>query len=110
MNNAKLPGDFKYLPDMYADQYFPGFLVDKVKETIKEAVAFIEQGERTRSQIQDTFDQMTVKINNLEDEFFENDSEIETAARDSIGETVQRIIQHFEIDIDIEEALRQRKW
>ena len=27
----KLPENFEYLADMYNDQYFPNFLVDKVK-------------------------------------------------------------------------------
>ena len=40
----------------------------------------------------------------------ENDSEIETVARDSIGVTVEKILNYFEIDIDIEEAIRERDW
>jgi hypothetical protein len=110
MDNKKLPGDFNYLPDMYNDQYFPNFLVDKVKEAIIEAVVFIEKGGHTTAQIQDAFDQMTLKINGLEDEFEENDSEIETGARESIGETVERIIQYFELDIDTEDAIKEREW
>jgi hypothetical protein len=110
MDNKKLPDDFNYLPDMYNDQYFPNFLVDKVKEAIIEAVVFIEKGGHTTAQIQDAFDQMTLKINGLEDEFEENDSEIETGARESIGETVERIIQYFELDIDTEDAIKEREW
>lgn len=110
MKNQKLPDGFSYLPDMYEDPYFPAFLVDKVKEIIIEAVVFIEKGGHTTAQIQEAFDQMTTRINDLEDEFAENDSEIETAARESIGETVERIIEHFAIDIETEEAIRERSW
>ena len=110
MNNKKLPQDFKYLPDMYADQYYPGFLVDKAKEAIAEAVVFIGEAERTIEQIQEAFDKMTIKINDLEGEFDENDSELETVARESIAETVERIIQYFELDISTEEAIREREW
>jgi len=53
---------------------------------------------------------MTIAINELQNEFYENDSEIETFARDSIALTVEQILQYFEIDIDIEEALRERDW
>jgi hypothetical protein len=53
---------------------------------------------------------MTITINELQEEFEENDSEIETGARESIGETVDQIIKFFEIDIDIEEAIRERDW
>ncbi len=50
------------------------------------------------------------KINDLQEEFDENDSEIETVARDSIGVTVEKILNYFGIDIDIEEAIRERDW
>ena len=49
-------------------------------------------------------------INDLQEEFDANDSEIETMARDSIGVTVEHILVWFDIDIDIEEALRERDW
>ena len=110
MSNKKLPEDFTYLPDMYADQYYPNFLVDKVKNVIKEVVVFIEEGDHDTEEIQGAFDKMTLNINALEEEFDENDSEIETGARESIGGTVQKIPEYFEIDINIEEAIRERDW
>ena len=60
--------------------------------------------------IQNKFDEMTVAINALEEEFEANDSELETVARDSIGETVAYILKWFDIDIDVEEAIRERDW
>ena len=106
----KLPEDFEYLKDMYEDEYFPDFLVDKVKELIKQTVSFIEEGNHSKDEIQASFDQMTVGINQLAEEFDEHDSEIETVARESIGETVDNILKYFNIDIDIEEAIRERDW
>lgn len=53
---------------------------------------------------------MTLKTNELQEEFDENDSEIETVTRDSIGMTVENILKYFEIDIDAEEAIREREW
>ena len=53
---------------------------------------------------------MTQAINDLEDEFDENDSEIETVARESIGEAVDYLLQKYRIDIDVEEAIREREW
>ena len=105
-----MPADFEYVPDMYSDQYFPDFLVDKIKDIIREAVMFIEEGNHTRDEIQGAFDKMTTRINELQEEFEENDSEIETSARESIGDTVDRIIKLFAIDIDVEEAMRERDW
>lgn len=53
---------------------------------------------------------MTLGINDLAQEFEENDSDLETNARESIGESVSHILNWFEIDIDIEEAIREREW
>lgn len=106
------PFDKNYvlLEEMYADTYFPNFLVDKIKQLILEVVSILENGEQDKEIIQDHLDQMTLAINDLEDEFDENDSEIETVARDSIAVTVEYILNYYEIDIDIEEALREREW
>lgn len=110
MSIQKLPENFEYLKDMYKDDYFPNFLVDKLKAIIKETVTFIEEGNHSTNEIQESFDKMTLRINDLQEEFEENGSEIETVARESIGETVEKIIQYFNIDIDIEEAIRNRDW
>lgn len=99
-----------YVVDMYNDDYYPKFLVDKVKVLIEPVVAYLEDGDRDMAKIQDLFDVMTLGINDLEDEFDENDSEIETVARESIGQTVSDIIQCFGLNLDTEEAIREREW
>jgi hypothetical protein len=53
---------------------------------------------------------MTIAINDLQEEFDENDSEIETVARESIGDAVFHILGYFEIDIDCETAIGERDW
>jgi hypothetical protein len=106
----KLPTDFEYLKEMYEDDYFPNFLVDKIRDLIKSTVSFIEEGNLSKDEIQLSFDKMTLGINELSDEFEENESEIETGARESIGETVDNILSYFSIDIDVEEAIREREW
>ena len=107
---GKLPADFKYVPDMYSDSYFPKDLVDKIKIAMQKVVAFIEEGGHSKAEIQEAFDIMTVAINELQDDFLSRGSEIETGARESIGETVSRILNHFKIAIDVEEAIRERDW
>lgn len=102
--------NFNYLQDMYKDSYYPTFLVDKVKEQILEVVRFLESGSYSNEAIQDELDKMTIAINNLQEEFDEHDSEIETVARDSIGTTVATILHAFKVDIDIETAIRERDW
>ena len=99
-----------YLVWMYEDGYFPNFLVDKVKVIIVDVVDYWESGEHSLDDIQARFDNMTERINVLTDEFYENDSEFETVARDSIGQTVDHILKHYDIDIDRETAIRNRNW
>lgn len=106
----KFDADYRLLEDMYGDGYFPDFLVDKIRNLVQEVIAFLETGERDVEKIQEKFDEMTLSINDLQEEFEENDSEIETGARESIGETVEYILQWFDIDIDVEDAIGERDW
>ncbi len=106
----KFDESYQLLSSMYRDGYFPDFLVDKVRALIENVVGFLENGARDLVKIQNKFDEMTVAINALEEEFEANDSELETVARDSIGETVAYILKWFDIDIDVEEAIRERDW
>lgn len=98
------------LRTMYNDEYFPDFLVDKVKEQLLKVVSFLETGEKDTDIIQDKLDDMTLAINKLGREFYANDSEIETAARESIGFSVKYVLQCYEINIGIEKAIRKRDW
>lgn len=101
---------YTLLADMRNDEYFPEFLVDKIEVLIREVIALLESGEKDIDTVQAALDKMTLAINDLQEEFEENDSEIETAARDSIGETVEYILKWFDIDIDIETAIGERDW
>lgn len=104
--------DRKYplLEEMYQDEYFPDFLVDKIKEEIEKVIALLEKGETNIEIIQEKLDEVTCGINGLQDEFDENNSEIETVARDCIGGTIAYILKWFDIPIDVEEAIRERDW
>ena len=106
----KFNADYQLLEGMYHDGYFPNFLVDKIRIELEKVIAFLETGVSDTKQIQEKFDAMTTAINDLQEEFEENDSEIETAARDSIGETVDYILKWFDIDIDVEDAIAEREW
>lgn len=106
----KFDADYKLLEDMYEDGYFPDFLVDKLRDLIENVITFLETGEQDLQKIQEKFDEMTLAANDLEEEFEENDSELETAARESIGATVAYILQWFEINIGVEDAIRERDW
>lgn len=51
-----------------------------------------------------------VRILDIVPKFDENDSEIETVARECIASTVAYILAWFGIPIDTEEAIRERDW
>ena len=102
--------DYQPLYEMYDDEYFPDFLVDKIKAELDKVEAVLAGGEKNTATIQQHFDTMTRAINDLESEFDENDSEIETVARDSIAEAVDYLLQKYRIAIDLEEALCEREW
>lgn len=99
-----------YLEEMYSDPYFPNFLVDKVKVSLKKIESILEKGETDLNVIQGICDSSVIEINDLEAEFNEQDSELETVARDSIAVTVEDLFIHYGIELDIEEALREREW
>ena len=102
--------NYKLLDEMYQDEYYPDFLVDKVKEELQKVIRLLESGETDIEAVQKTLDEAVCGINDLQEEFDENDSEIETVARDCIGVTVAYILEWFDIPIDIEEAIRERDW
>jgi hypothetical protein len=102
--------NYKLLEEMYQDEYYPNFMVDKVKGELQKVIYLLEKGEKNTEIIQEKLDEAVCAINDLQEEFYENDSEIETVARDCIGVTVEYILKWFGIDIDTEEAIRERDW
>ena len=102
--------NYKLLDEMYQDEYYPDFLVDKVKVELQKVINLLESGETDTEIIQEKLDEAVCAINDLQDEFDEYDSEIETVARDCIGVTVGYILEWFGVPIDMEEAIRERDW
>lgn len=102
--------NYQMLAEMYQDDYYPDFLVDKISALLRKVVALLENDETDLKVIQSALDEAVEGINDLQAEFEENDSEIETVARDTIGETVAYILEWFDIDIDIEDAIGARDW
>ena len=102
--------NYKLLDEMYQDDYYPAFLVDKVKDELRKVIDLLESGKTDIDVVQETLDKAVCGINDLQEEFDENDSEIETVARECIAENVAYILEWFGIYIDTEEAIRERDW
>jgi len=111
MQNEKMK-NYEFLKDMYSDGYFPDFLVDKGRDILMDVCNRIESEKiETLEALYVVTHQATEKFNDLNEEFGENGSEIETIARDSIGESFQYIAEVYGfVDADSEELIAPRDW
>ena len=105
-----LDPNYKLLDEMYQDNYYPTFLVDKVKDELQKVIDLLESGENDIEVVQETLDKAICGINDFQEEFDENDNEIETLTRECIAATVDYILEWFGIPIDTEEAIRKGDW
>jgi ABC-type Zn uptake system ZnuABC Zn-binding protein ZnuA len=111
VQNEKIK-DYDFLRGMYNDGYFPSFLVDKIKGIL---IALCEQIETERPQNPEALLKLThlatEKINSLEEEFGENDSELETEAREVMGADFEYIVRAYGLtEVDIEDVIAPREW
>ena len=49
--------NYKLLDEMYQDDYYPAFLVDKVKDELQKVIDLLESGETDTEEIQETREQ-----------------------------------------------------
>ncbi|WP_227008411.1 DUF5713 family protein [Pseudoalteromonas luteoviolacea] len=111
ISNKKIKG-YTFLSEMYEDDYFPNFLVDKIKAILVELCESIEsQNPTSSSELLSLTHASTERINELEEEFEENDSELETAAREDMAESFEFIVRSYGFsDVDIEDVIATREW
>ena len=107
----KFDDQYVLLQNMFEDTYYPQFLVEKIKWQFIHLIEFLESADgKELPLIQDKLDEFTMFINNLQQEFWDQDSEIETVASESITNTLEYILNWFKVDVGIEDALREREW
>ena len=61
--------NYKLLDEMYRDDYYPDFLVDKVKDELQKVIDLLEGGETDTEVVQETLDEAVCGINDLQEEF-----------------------------------------
>ncbi len=100
------------LADLYADGYFPDFLVDKIKVILIDLCEQIEREPlKDDASLLKLTHAATERINLLAEEFAENDSELETGARETMGAEFEFIVRAYGFaDIDIEKVIAPRDW
>ncbi len=102
---------YAFLNDMYQDDYFPENIVDKGKRILIDLCVQIENVKP--ASLKDLYKLTHVatdKFNDLEEEFEENDSELETAARECIAMDFAYIANAYGFDADVEELIATRNW
>lgn len=110
LKNEKMK-DYVFLKEMYADSYFPKFLVDKVKTILIDLCFDIEKtSPKNLDELYTLTHAATIEINELQDDFFKYDSEIETGARESIGQDFEIIAKFYGFNADTEEPIAPREW
>lgn len=103
--------NYSLLECMYEDAYFPEFLVDKCHLVLINLCHQIEV--KQPEKLEDLYElthTATRYINDLEDEFFANGSEIETVARECLGMDIYFISKAYGFDADVEELIATRRW
>ncbi|MBU1218494.1 hypothetical protein KKF34_05170 [Myxococcota bacterium] len=100
------------LPGMYRDDYFPNHLVDKLRDIILGACSKIEkQNPKDLDELYSITCDATELINDLQEEFEDNDSEIETVARDEIALAFGVVAKTYGFEnADLEELIATRDW
>jgi hypothetical protein len=103
--------DYFFLKEMYEDSYFPDKLVRKGQLILVRLCAAIEQQQPTTlAQLYKLTHAATAKFNDLQEEFWAADSEIETAARDCIAVDFRFIATAYGFEADMEELIATRDW
>jgi hypothetical protein len=102
---------YTFLKEMSQDAYFPDFLVTKGQQIL---LRLCEQIELTAPQDAVQLCQLThaatQEFNALGEEFEDNGSELETAARDCIGTDFEFIAKAYGFEVDVEELIATREW
>ena len=110
LKNSKIK-NYVFLDCMYNDSYFPKFLVDKCKNILLDLCESIEtQKPKNLTELYKLTHKATNEINKLEVEFNENNSEIETRARECLGDNFEFISKSYGFDADVEELISTREW
>ena len=107
----KFDDRYVLLQAMYEDSFYPYYLVDKIKWQFIHLIEFLEEADlKDQAAIQNRLDEFTLFINSLQQEFWDQDSEIETVARECIANNLEYILQWFKVQIPVDTALREREW
>jgi hypothetical protein len=104
--------DYNFLTEMYRDPYFPNHVVDMGKSVLVKLCLDIEnQQPENLEELYKLTHATTEEFNDLETVFYDNGSEIETAARECICENLYNIAVAYDFkDANSEDLAATRDW
>src|SRR5690606_7950490 len=96
---------------MYDDSYFPKPSVDKCRDVLLQLCYSIEEKQpKSLQELYKLTQQSTAHINDLQDDFEQNGSEIETVARECMAMEFEFIAKSYGFQADVEEMIANRNW
>ena len=107
--NPRLDGRVMLAP-MTGDTYYPKRLVARGQALLWALVERIETQKPIGDAVLLLTQATTELFNQLDEDFHEQDSEIETVAREAIADDIRAILEAYGYDVDIEEAISGRDW
>lgn len=112
MIKNKVLAEYYFLKEMDNDNYYPTHLVKKGQELLKTLCLKIEAtSPKNLAELYILTQETTDQFNELAEEFYEENSEIETVARECIAEDFGVIADEYGFeDADIEELIATRDW
>ena len=112
MSCSDLMQGYDFLKDRYDDSYFPEDLVKKIEGVLRALCVELER--RRPNSLEELYlitHSATNKINELQSEFYERGSDIETGAREAIAEDFSAIARAYGFaNADPEELIATREW
>ncbi len=112
MIKNKVLAEHSFLKGMDSDSYYPTHLVKKGQDLLKALCVKIEAtSPKSLAELYILTQETTDQFNELAEEFYEEDSEIETVARECIAEDFGVIADEYGFEnADIEELIATRDW
>ncbi len=103
--------DYIFLKHLIEDRHYPKHLIVKGQNILKELCKEIETNKpKNNEELYKLTHKATVNFNFLEEELELSGSELETMARENIGEDIIFIMEAYGFNADVEEAISPRNW
>ena len=103
--------NYAFVQCMYEDEFFPPKLVDKCKDILVELCFRIEKEQpKSLDALYVLTHEATNRLNGLQDEFFAQESEIETAAAECLAMDFLAIATAYGFEADVEMLIATREW